>query len=343
MTGPAAELLYAGRLQEASRITSEQMALLESVSDSTLTVGLSFSSLILWCFVGEFDEMARLSQRVIDLAAGDPAKGAGFGIGSPLAAALALQGVARWWLGRPEWRHDLDNAVAMARNTDPATLAAIVAWTYGLGIQYGVLRPDDTATREIEQAVRIAEGFSEDVALSLAEYTLGVALLSRDDAADRQRGLELMTKIRDLWLRQRVFVLLPVADLWMSRETARRGERDHAIPVMRQAVADLHDVGALGYEVWATGVLVETLLERAAEGDVAEAEAATGRLAKLGADQDLAIREILLLRLRALHARARRDDDAYLHFLARYRAMAESHGYEGHVEWAETMMTQTRA
>jgi class 3 adenylate cyclase len=338
MTGPAAELLYAGRLQEGSRIVAEQVALLESVSDSTLTVGLSFSSLIHWCFVGEFDQMERLSQRVIDLAAGDPAKGAGFGIGSPLAAALALQGVARWWLGRPEWRHDLDIAVATARNTDPATLAAIVAWTYGLGIQYGVLRPDEAATGDIEQAVRIAEGFSEDVALSLAEYTLGVALLSRDDAADRQRGLELMTKIRDLWLRQRVFILLPVADLWITRETARRGERDHAIPVMRKAVADLHDAGALGYEVWATGVLVETLLERADESDVAEAEAATGRLAELGIELELAIRDITLLRLRALNARARRDEDAYLDFLARYRTIAESLGYEGHIDSAKAMI-----
>ena len=33
--------------------------------------------------------------------------------------------------------------------------------------------------------------------LSLAEYALGVALLSRDAAADRHRGLELMVQARD--------------------------------------------------------------------------------------------------------------------------------------------------
>jgi hypothetical protein len=147
-----------------------------------------------------------------------------------------------------------------------------------------------------------------------------------------------MTKIRELWLRQRVLVLLPVADLWITRETARRGERDHAIPVMGKAVADLHHAGALGYEVWATGVLVETLLERAGEGDVAEAEAAIARLATLGVDHELAIREITLLRLRALDARARRDDHAFLGFLARFRAMAESLGYEGHVSSAKAMV-----
>ena len=119
----------------------------------------------------------RWSQTVIDLAAGDPAKGAGFGLGSPLAIALAWRGLARWWLGRPGWRQDLHDAVAMARNSDPATFAAVVAWTYGLAMHYGVLRADDSAVRASEEAVQAA-GSSHDVALILAEYTLGVARLS---------------------------------------------------------------------------------------------------------------------------------------------------------------------
>ncbi len=99
----------------------------------------------------------RWSQTVIDLAAGDPAKGAGFGFGSPLAIALAWRGTARWWLGRPGWRQDLHDAVAMARNSDPATLAVVVAWTYDFAIDYGVLRADDAAVRVIEEAVQAAE------------------------------------------------------------------------------------------------------------------------------------------------------------------------------------------
>jgi hypothetical protein len=225
----------------------------------------------------------------------------------------------------------------MARRRDPGTLAAIVAWTYGLGIQYGVLRPDETAVRAIQQVVQIAAGSSEDVALSLAEYTLGVALLSRDDAADRQRGLELMMQIRELWLRERVLVLVPVADLWIAQETARRGDRDGAIPVMRKAVAELHQAGAFGYDVWGTGVLAEALLDRVAGGDLAEAEEVIDRLANLQAHQVLAIREISLLRLRTLLARDHGDDVAVQDLLGRYRAMAESLGFEGHIEWAEAI------
>ena len=39
----------------------------------------------------------------------------------------------------------------MARHSDPTTLAGVVAWTYGMAIQYGVLRADDSAVRASER------------------------------------------------------------------------------------------------------------------------------------------------------------------------------------------------
>ena len=86
-----------------------------------------------------------------------------------------------------------------------------------------------------------------------------------------------------------------------------------------------------------TGVLVETLLERGADGDEAEAEAAIERLAAAPAEEGLVMREIWLLRLRALLARARGDDTAYRDYRDRYRDMATSLGFEGHIAWAEAM------
>ena len=337
MTGLAAELLYAGRPREGSRLASEQMALLESIGDPTLTIGLAVAAFAHWFGVGEVGEVLRWSQTVIDLAGGDPAKGAGFGFGSPLAVALAYRGSARWWLGRPGWRQDLHDAVSMARNSNPATLAGVVAWTYGFAIQYGVLRADGSALRMGEEAVQIAAGSSNDLILGLAEYMLGAALLSRDAAADRRRGLELMVQFRDTCLRECVLFLVPVAELWVARERARRGDCDAAIPVMRQAVDELHQAGQLFYGVWGTGVLVETLLECCAEGDLAEARETIDRLANVRADQDSAILEITLVRLRTLLARARGDDVAYRDLASRYRAMAESLGFEGHIAWAEAM------
>ena len=124
----------------------------------------------------------------------------------------------------------------------------------------------------------------------------------------------------------------------VARERAGRGDRDAAIAVMRQAVDELHQAGRLGYGVWGTGVLVETLLDRGAEGDLAEAQEAIDRLANLAADHDSAVLDITLLRLRALLARARGDDVAYRDLVDRYRAMAESLGFEGHIAWAEAMI-----
>ncbi|PRC50584.1 hypothetical protein C6A85_68640, partial [Mycobacterium sp. ITM-2017-0098] len=95
--------------------------------DPNLTVGLAFGAFANWFNSGEFGEILRWSQVVIDLAGGDRAMGSDFGIGSPLAIARTFRGVARWWLGRPGWRQDLDDAVEMARNSDPTTMALVVA------------------------------------------------------------------------------------------------------------------------------------------------------------------------------------------------------------------------
>jgi hypothetical protein len=279
----------------------------------------------------------RWSQTVIDLAEGDPAKGAGFGLGSPLAAAVAFRGVARWWLGRPGWRQDLHDAFAMARNSDPTTLALVLAWTYGLAITYGVIRADDSAVRASEEAVQTVQRASSDIAVAAAEYALGTALLYRDAAADRRRGLELVVQARE-WQRERMPSLVPVTELAAARERARRGDRDAAIPVMRKAVDELHQAGRPGYGVFGAGLLVETLLDRDAGGDLAEAEAAIDRLANLPTTEGWVALEITLLRLRALLTRASGDDVAYRDLVSRYREMAESLGFEGHIAWAQAMI-----
>jgi hypothetical protein len=313
------------------------MALLESIGDPTPTMGLAVVAFCNWLGVGEFGEVLRWSQTIVDLAAGDPVKGAGYGVGSPLAIALAWRGHARWWLGRPGWRQDLHNAVAMARRSNTETFSGVVSWAYGHAIHFGALRADDSLVRACEDALQTAHRASNDRAVGLAGYALAIGLLNQDAAADRHRGLELMMQSRDLWLRKRALFLIPVTDLWGARETARRGDGDAAIEVMRHAVDELREAGNLFYGFWGTGLLVETLLERGAEGNLAEAEAAIERLAGTSADEEPTIRGICLLRLRALLSEAHGDAAAYAHFRDRYRDMAKTLGFEGHMEWAEEM------
>jgi class 3 adenylate cyclase len=336
MTGLATELLYAGRTREGARLASQQMALLESIDDPTPIMGLAAIAFCNWMGVCEFREILRWSQTIVDLAAGDPVKGAGYGVASPLAISLAWRGTARWWLGRSGWRQDLLDAVAMARHSNPETLSGVIAWTYGFAMQYGVLRADEAVLSASEEAVQTAHSASSDRAVGLAAYTLAVGLLNQDDAGDRHRGLELMTKAREIWLRKQAIFLIPVTDVWAAREMARRGDLDAAIEAMRQAVGELRE-GYPSYGVWGTGVLVETLLERGADGDLAAAQEALDWLANLAADGDSAMLEITLLRLRTVVCRARGDDVALGDSVDRYRAMAKSLGFEGHITWAEGM------
>ncbi|MGH3561872.1 MAG: cyclase, partial [Mycobacterium sp.] len=118
MTGLVGEHMFHGRVRAASQVASEQMSLIESIGDSTLTVGLSFAPIVVKTETGELTDVLRWSQAVIDLAEGDPTKG-NFNIGSPLALASAFRGVARWALGRAGWREDFRHAIAMARRSDP--------------------------------------------------------------------------------------------------------------------------------------------------------------------------------------------------------------------------------
>jgi hypothetical protein len=164
-------------------------------------------------------------------------------------------------------------------------------------------------------------------------------LVHRPTAAERDRGHKLLVEVSDVCLRRGYNQCdLQLVNVYCARERVRRGDRDGAIPLMRAAVDHLVRGGQLlAWGVPATGVLVETLLDRGADGDLVEAEAAINRLTAAPADDGLVMRDVWLLRLRALLARAHRDDTAYRDFRDRYRAMATSLGFEGHTEWAEAM------
>ena len=227
----------------------------------------------------------------------------------------------------------------MARSADAMSYAAVVAYSYLPGIPFGVLGADDRAEREIEDALRIADRSGDDVALAFARMTLGVALVHRPTDPERDRGQKLLAEVSDVFVRQGYLLCdVPLVNLYLARERFRCGDRDQAIPLMCAAADDLFREGQLlAWGVPATGVLVEALLDRASDGDVAEAEAAIERLAAAPADDGLVIRDIWLLRLRALLARAQGDVGAYTDFRDRYRDMARSLEFEGHIAWAEAM------
>lgn len=337
MAGLVIDHAFQDRVREASQLASEAWGLAESIGDPTLTVGLSFPVIYAKAESGEMCDVLRWSQRVVDLADGDPSRG-NFIIGSPLALAFTTRAMARYWLARQGWLGDLRHSLALARSADPMSYATAVTWAYNPGIALGALRPDGPAMGEIEDALRIAERSADDMALVVARATLGLALVHRHTAAERDRGQTLLAEASDEFPRQGHFLCdLPLVHVYFARERARRGDRDKAIPLMRAAVDHLFREGRLRF--WgpaATGVLVDTLLDRGTDGDVTEAQSAIARLAAAPAD-GVAVRDIWLLRLRALLARAHGDDERYRDYRDRYRDMAKTLGFEGHIDWAEAM------
>ena len=333
-----------GRMGEASRMASETMGLVESIGDPTLTIRLSMSPIAAKLHTGQIAEALCWSQTVIDLVDGERANGAKGNrtidglLTVALAHALATRGTARYVFGDRGWRTDLDQAVATARSIGPLPYGVIISYRYGLAISSGVLLADDSALRDIEVALRSTERSSDDLALAFSRFTLGVALVHRDSPAERERASEVLGEVRDMCLQGRFYRFgLRGVEAFIARERARRGDRDRAIPLLREAVDDLFHAGQVVFCIPANAALVETLLERGTRADLVEAEAAIERLAMAPTDEGLVLRDVWLLRLRALLARAHGDDTAYAHLRDRYHDMAKTLGFEGHIAWAEAM------
>jgi adenylate cyclase len=336
MTGQVMAQYTNAHLRGASRLASEHIALLESIGDPTLTVGLSLAALVAKQETAEMAEVLRVAQRVIDLADGDPTMG-DLLLGSPLALAIAARGEARWCLGIPGWKDDFHQAVTMARAVDPITLAGGMWGTYVHAIPYGALLPDATTLCDTAEALALAEQSGDDFALDLARTARGVALVHRG-GPEREAGFDLLAQVREAAMQERFTKLMvPIADIHLAQERIRLGDLDGAIGVSRAVVDELFDSGGSVWSALAASVLVESLLRRGRDRDLLDAQDAIDRLAAVPTDPGFVLHEIWLLRLRALLARAHGDAAAYAHFRDRYRDMAKTLGFEGHIAWSEAM------
>jgi adenylate cyclase len=336
MAGLVTEHFLKAHRREASRRATEHIELLESIGDPTLTVALSFAAIMAKQDAGEMAELLRWTQRVIDLADGDATKG-NLIIGSPLAVARAWRGVARWCLGVAGWKDDLHQAIAVARASDSITLAGVMWFTYVTAIPYGVSLPDATALRDTADALAVVEQSGDDFALDIARTARGVTLVHQNGMG-REAGFDLLVKVRERAVDERFgLIALPVVDIHFAWEKARLGDLDAAIELARTVVDDLFASGGCIWSALAATVLVEALLQRGGDADLEDARAAIERLAAAPADDGLVMREIWLLRLSALLARAHGDDTAYRDYRDRYRDMAKTLGFEGHIAWAEAM------
>jgi hypothetical protein len=104
---------------------------------------------------------------------------------------------------------------------------------------------------------------------------------------------------------------VPIVDTHTAIRKAQMADFDGAIELCRATLDNLVASGDGCWRALATTTLVESLLRRGADGDVAEAQAAIDRLAAVPTDPAYVMHEVPLLRMRALLARAHGDEDGY--------------------------------
>jgi adenylate cyclase len=338
MSGQVTMLLIHGRYREASQLASEYVSLIESIGDPTLTVALMYAAIAAKRFTGEATEVLRLAQRSIDLAEDDDRKG-NLIFASPLAASIAARGTARCCLGIAGWKDDVDRALAMVRTVDSQIRATVMMYGYGWGIANGVLLFDAEFLQETADMLEIAERSAEDFTLTMARMVRGITLVHQDaDQAGRAEGFDLLAQVRQAVLREQFNgTMVPIVDLQYAKENIRTGDAAGAIELSRAVVEQQYDTDEIEFCGAAVIVLVESLLARGADADLQEAQDAVDRLAAVPTEPGFVLFEVTLLRLRALLARARGELAVYRDFAQRYRQMATSLGFQGHMAAAETM------
>ncbi len=337
MAGLMTALVFHNRYRESARVASDCSRLLESIADPASTMAiLGTASNAMWN-AGQAAEGLRLAQRVIDLAEGDPTKGSLGPLRSPLAAAIMQRGNCRYCLGLPGWREDLDQAIAMARSVDPTYLHVPVVSKYRFAVHAGALLPDAAADRDTAEAMAMAEHSGDDFVVDGARVSRGLVLINQG-GSQRAAGFALLAQFREANLRHGYAEnVVRTVDTEIAKEKARTGDIDGAIELARAVVDYTFDAGDALSLGEAVRVLVESLLQRGTSADLKEAQAAIDRLAAEPTGPGFVLFEIPLLRLRALLARARGDAATYAQFRDRYRDMAKTLGFEGHIALAGAM------
>ena len=334
MTGWLMALVTHSRFDQASELASELANLLESVGDPTLTLGLLYGALGAKFESGQMTEVMQLAERMIELADGDATKG-NFILSSPLLTAIMLRGAARCFLGDRGWRDDVDQALTMARGFDPTLRVLGLLYKYML-LTNGVWLPDEAALQETAEMLEIAERSGDDFTLACARYVRGLALVAHD--GPHEEAFTVLAAAREAAAQERfTLVVTAVIDTWRADEMVRAGDVDGAIELLRAAVAQVYSCGDMIVRGRTTASLVSALLRRGGPADLQEAQATIDRLVAVPTVPGFVMHDLWLLRMCALMAQAHGDRTEYRDYRDRYRAMAKSLGFDGHIAWASEM------
>ncbi|KWX65678.1 hypothetical protein ASJ79_07650 [Mycobacterium sp. NAZ190054] len=314
------------RHSEAIGLIPELTARIRALRDPVLGCALWLAVAYARSEVGQLREALRLAQTVIDLSDGDLTRG-NLLFSSPLVSAMRMRGLYRLCLGVDGWRSDGDAAIAMAHDLDPTSRVSSVLYKYILSIPVGARRVDEVALQETAAALRLAEHAGDELTLTTARVARGLVLVYGNDPGEE--AVDLLTKAREATNRRRFTMnAMALAEPALARCMAQRADLSGAIDSARGAISDMLTAGEVLSLGVATSVLVESLVKRAGDGDLAEATAAVDRLAAVAVDPGFVLYDVSLLRLRALLAEAVGDDAVSHEYMKRARAAAAASNYE---------------
>ncbi len=342
MAGHLNTLTFNARHREAAAMALEFAALVESIGDPAMTVGLLYAAAQAKWEVGEATESLRLAERIIDVAHGDPTMG-DFVIGSPLAWAITLKGAAEMFLGRRGWRDHLEEGIALAQSSDATTRPFAQLYKYAAAIENGAVLPTAEDVEQTAESLEIAQRSGDNAAVTYSLVNRAIALIHHnDDSESRAAGLECLTRAREMIVDEKLIVALRrMSDIEFARERSRLGDHDGAVDVITAILDSGFKVGSMIFRGPGTTALVEALLARgSASGDpkdIERAERAVDRLEAVPTEPGFVLHELPVLRLRALLARAHGDELGYRQFLGRFRAKAQEADFEGYLAQAEAM------
>jgi adenylate cyclase len=335
MAGQVLALDAHAQYRESAMLAAEFTSLVESIGDLTLTVGLLWAALIAKLRSAETAEVLRLAELIIDLADGDPQMANAI-VESPLAVAIALRATAQACRGERGWQDNLDQGLAMCFECAPIGFPVLLFWKYAL-MTNGIVIPGEAAVRETAEALELAQRYGDDFTLECARCVRGLVLVQLG-GREQAEGFELLSMVREAALQERSSMMfVSLVDIERAKDRARTGDLDGGIEILRALVDDEYATGEMLFRRAVVAALVDAVLQRGTSGDVQEAHAAFERLAAVPTEPGFVVHQVHLSRMRALLAKARGDQIGYREHADRYRAMANSYDFEGHMKWAEAM------
>ncbi len=340
MYGQIALLSFQHRHREAAALASEQFGLLQECGGAVRALAYIHAGVMAKILAGEVREARHIAEWAAGLLEGYTGSDmSGEQIKSALASTLIWGSVAKCVLGDRDWLQSAGRSAALEREVHPVgtLLVFIIGIGYSFGMHTKAIVPDDRAVADTEEAVRKGREIGDDLALATACSALGLVLTSQATEAERRRGLEALRESCDLYEGSSIFSPAVGARIRIAEMAAASDDLDGAIEDLRSIVNTLVRNEEKLFFVEATAVLVESLLRRGAADDIREAAEHIDRLADMPTEPGVVVIEIQLLRMRAQLARAQGDDSGFRELVERYRALAVSLGFRGHIQLADAM------